>query len=96
MIQIILINKKLYATIIQAIMLILLKLEKNNIAAIKILNKELVEIWEDIKKVLSYQSLLYKLKILYFELISHYNNESLDIYLKNKKTYKLIAIKHYF
>ena len=50
---------------------------------------------DDIKDVLYYQSFLYVLKVIYFELIIKYHNNLLIDYFGIEKTQKLIARKYY-
>lgn len=51
------------------------ELQDDNKEAKKLRSKRLLEVWEDIKEVLHYQSLLYIPKVIYSELISrHHDN----------------------
>lgn len=64
----------------------LLDLQNNNNQARKLWAIELLEGWEDIKKVLQYKSLPYIPKIIPSELINHHHNDPLVSHFGIDKT----------
>ena len=74
----------------------LLKLQNDDKEAKKLRLERLPKSWEDIKKVLYYQSFLYVPKAICLELINKYHNNLLIGYFGIKKMQKLITKKYYW
>ncbi len=71
------------------------ELQNINKKAKKLRTEGLLESWKDINQVLSYQSLLYVLKVICLELISRHHNDCRISYFDIEKTQELIARKYY-
>ncbi len=72
------------------------ELQDDDKEAKKLRSERLSEYWEDIKKVLYYQGLLYFPKVIRSELISRHYNDLLVGHFGIKITQKLIARKYYW
>lgn len=79
----------------KTIKLKLSKLYDHNIEAKRLRVEEVLENWENIEEVLYYQNLFYVSKIIWFQLISYYHNDSLAGHCAMNKIYKSIAKKYY-
>ncbi len=84
-----------YIASIRGMRMKLPELQDDNKEAKKLMSKELLEGWKDIKELFHYQNLLYVLKIICSELISRHHNNLFASPFGIERTRELIAKKYH-
>ena len=89
-------NEDSYNISIRALRLKPPNLQSNNNEIRKLQTIELSKVQEYMERVFQYKSLLYILKIIWYELISYHHNNFLEGDFEINKIWKLISTKYYY